>query len=722
MSIRAECVSGSERNYSMKISRKIRFLALLIGAMALSSHAQEADDTAVPTAPDLESLEFGWWTYFDGPRDVVELRIDSFLDDVGKQVARLQGPNEAVGQSVFEAVKDNLGAYHALLAEDELELLALPTPKLSYSLDDLLRLAAVSRDAQEGAAQEQLEVEREQRILDGATRRRDLAFKDYVEVEAGDARLLAALKLIQTRSAQAIATRRLELLTQSYERATAYADATAERVILAGESLATTLEEADLAGLIEGESNGEAAAAKAQEDLRAAELAATGLDLDAEQGRSQQRLMQQKQVDAEVVLALSQVALAQTQARRWWTELQLDTDPDLDILQEQAFGWSELVRGVEQNVPNWQRDTQDELLAVQTMDQEGMDRASRRLLDQRLGTARETLTGIAELEAAVADLQLLRLAVDGAVTAYSGALSSWLSGLSRQAKTSYLRVVGLADVTLFSVGEAPVTGRDIFRVLIILIVALLLSRGVRFAIRRFSEKESGGTQASLYTVGRLTHYLIIVIALFVALSSIGLDFRNLALVAGALSVGIGFGLQSIVANFVSGLTILFEHTLRVGDYIELDNGLTGTVKAINVRSTLITTNDNIDIVVPNSEFVTTRLTNWTLGEKVLRVRIPFGVAYGSDKELVRKAALEAVEEVSFTLKRKGREPDVWLVDFGDSSLDFLLLVWVNTQGARRPTRTRATYLWALESKLTEYGIEIPFPQRDVHVRSGLPSP
>ena len=100
----------------MKISRKIRFLALLVGAMALSSHAQEADDTAVPTAPDLESLEFGWWTYFDGPRDVVELRIDSFLDDVGKQVARLQGPNEAVGQSVFEAVKDNLGAYYALLA------------------------------------------------------------------------------------------------------------------------------------------------------------------------------------------------------------------------------------------------------------------------------------------------------------------------------------------------------------------------------------------------------------------------------------------------------------------------------------------------------------------------------------------------------------------------------------------------------------------------------
>ncbi|NQV85744.1 MAG: mechanosensitive ion channel, partial [Woeseiaceae bacterium] len=121
-------------------------------------------------------------------------------------------------------------------------------------------------------------------------------------------------------------------------------------------------------------------------------------------------------------------------------------------------------------------------------------------------------------------------------------------------------------------------------------------------------------------------------------------------------------------------------------------------------------------------FVVSRLTNWTLGERTLRVRIPFGVAYGSDKDLVRKAALEAVASVSYTLTHmKGREPDVWLVNFGDSSLDFLLLVWVNRQGAKRPTRTRAAYLWELEGKLKEYGIEIPFPQRDLNLRRGWPS-
>ena len=432
-------------------------------------------------------------------------------------------------------------------------------------------------------------------------------------------------------------------------------------------------------------------------------------------------MQRERLLGAEIDLAVAEVTLAQAQAKRWWTELQLDTGADISTLEDQALAWSELVRDTRGHIPDLTRETEDELIAVQSVNRDGLDRASRRLLDQRLGTAQETLTKVGELEAAVADLELLISVVDRAVAEYSGAFRSLLASISRAAKSGYRRVTGLADVTVFSVGETPVTGGDILRAVIILLVAMLLSRGVRAAIKRVGDSDFGGTQASLYTVGRLTHYTIIILAAFIALTTIGLDFSNLALVAGALSVGIGFGLQSIVNNFVSGLIILFEHSLRVGDYIELDTGLTGTVKAINVRSTLINTNDNIDIVVPNSEFVTTRLTNWTLGERTLRVRIPFGVAYGSDKELVKKAALEAAADVSYTLTNmKGREPDIWLVEFGDNSLNFLLLVWVNRQGARRPTRTKAAYLWALETKFREYGIQIPFPQRDLHLRSGWP--
>ena len=702
--------------------RMSRVIILLIGALLASgSLAQNSDDTATVKVPNLMSLETNWWSFFDQTGEDAGPQIDAFLADVGAQVGTLKASNQELGRSIHNAIQDNISAYRALKNEAELMSQELPDPSLTYSIDELLEIAAAARVAGAEAERELVEVEREQRILAGATRRRDLTFKNYLNAAVGDEKVIAALRLMHDRSAQAIASRRLKLLTLRYERADAYAKAMSARVDYATERLATTPENAGLDQLVENVSEQELEVGELREKLRTAELAATDLDLETAKGRSEQRLQQQKLVDAEVTLALSQVALAELQARRWWTELQLARSPDTDQIQAHALEWSELLRRISQSAPNWQRDTEDELLAVQVTSRDGLDREARRLLDQRLGTAQGNLNQLADLKDAAADLTLLSRVVDNAVAEYSGALSSWFTAVGRNIKSATSRVLSLGDMSLFSIGEAPVTGRDILRVIIILVIAFLLSRGIRHAIWRVSRKESDGTQASLYTVGRLTHYTIVIFAMIIALSSIGLDFGNLALVAGALGVGIGFGLQSIVSNFVSGLIILFEHTLRVGDYIELDTGLTGTVKAINVRSTLINTNDNIDIVVPNSEFVTTRLTNWTLGERILRVRIPFGVAYGSDKELVKKAAQEAAAEVSYTLTNmKGREPDVWLVEYGDSSLNFLLLVWVNRQGARRPTRTKAAYLWELETKLREYNIEIPFPQRDLNLRSGWP--
>ena len=703
----------------MKLKQYIsKFPVLLIVMLATVSFAQDNSECEAPAAPDPGALTGDWWSYFEGTREEVEPRTKAFVDGLGTQIAELQPQNQEIAQSVLDAVADNLSAYLDLLDDNPLKPAELAEPAEGYSLDELLKLAAGSREAAANADDGEIEVEREGRVLVGAAQRRDAAFKEYVAAGAGDARWLAALRLIQARSAQAISTRRLQLLTLSHEHETAQANALAERVEVAQQRLAATVDQAGLNALIAEVGDNKAEVAEAEERLRAASVAAVGLDLDTIQGRSQQRLEQQRQLAAEVALARARVSLAEAQARRWWTAIELNQGPDVGLVQELILSWSELSRDIGQRELAWKSDTEDELLAVQSISRDGLDRKLRRLLDQRLGTAQETLSQIGALDGDLADLEILSQVADDAASRYSGAFRSWFSTLSRHAKTLYLRVTGLSEVTLFSIGETPITGGDILRVVIILVIALLLSRGIRHAIRRVAETVDAGTQASLYTVGRLTHYTIVILAVFIALSSMGIDFSNLSLVAGALGVGLGFGLQSIVSNFVSGLIILFEHSLRVGDYIELDTGLTGTVKSINVRSTLINTNDNIDIVVPNSEFVTARLKNWTLGERIRRVRIPFGVAYGSDKELVKKAGLEAAAEVQYTLTNtRGRDADVWLVEFGESSLNFLLLVWVNRQGARRPTRTRAAYLWALESKLTEYGIEIPFPQRDVHLRT-----
>ena len=705
-----------------RLASPARLMVLLWGlSFSLAGTAQEAEQAAAPTLPDPASLQQKWWDYFEGETDIVESRIADFLEATNGQIATLGAKSQEVAADNLDVVRDNLDVYLSLLGDPDIETRQLPEPAPVYTVDEILETAARAREARGQADDARIEVEREQRVLSGATRRRDAAFKDYLDAAAGDERWLAGLRLVRVRAAQAISIRRLEILRESARATSDYAEALATRVNLVLERLAPGADAELLDQLVAAVDAATETVAAKEQAAQAAQTAASSLDVDTAEGRFEQRLNQQRSVDTDVELAAARVALAEAEARRYFAALELDGEVDISTVEDLALGWSELLRDLGTQLPDWKRQTEDELLAVQSIDRSDLNRAARRLLDQRLGTAQETLAHVGELNGAIADLELLMTAVDNAIGDYSGGFRLWLGNVGQAIQTSWLRITEVADLTLFSVGETPVTAGEIVQALIILVVGWGLSRVIRIGIRRVGQKDSVGRQAALYTISRLTHYTIILLALLIALTSIGLDFTNLALVAGALSVGIGFGLQSIVNNFVSGLIILFERTLRVGDYIELDNGLTGTVKAINVRSTLINTNDNIDIVVPNSEFVSTRLTNWTLAEHILRVRIPFGVAYGSDKELVKKAAIEACANVQYTLTHMpGREPDVWLVEYGDNSLNFLLLVWVNRQGARRPTRTRATYLWELETKLNEYGIEIPFPQRDLHLKSGWP--
>jgi small-conductance mechanosensitive channel len=219
-------------------------------------------------------------------------------------------------------------------------------------------------------------------------------------------------------------------------------------------------------------------------------------------------------------------------------------------------------------------------------------------------------------------------------------------------------------------------------------------------------------------LGQVLKIAFIIAAVLIALQVVGVNLTALTILSGTLGIGIGFGLQAIFSNFVSGLIILIEKSVKVGDFIELQSGVTGLVREINIRSTLVTTNDNVDILVPNEEFIKAQVINWTLREARRRVRVPFGVAYGSDKEVVRKAGLEAADDVEWTLKGvPGRTPQVWLTKFGDSSLEFELVVWLTDAAVSRPARVVADYNWALHTALEKYELEIPFPQRDLHLKS-----
>lgn len=269
-----------------------------------------------------------------------------------------------------------------------------------------------------------------------------------------------------------------------------------------------------------------------------------------------------------------------------------------------------------------------------------------------------------------------------------------------------------------SFGGVHVTVGSVLGGLLVFALFLIAISVLKRLLYRFGQRNSHVNHSTLYTVERLFRYLMLVIGVLWGLGVAGIPIAKMTVFAGALGVGLGFGLQAIFNNFVSGLILLFDRSLKVGDFVELASGIHGHVREIRIRATLISTNDDIDILVPNSEFVTGRVVNWTLREVARRQKIPFGVAYGTDKELVKKAALEAAAEVPFTLSLEGpRAPQVWLTGFGDSSLDFSLVVWLNAEATRRVGAVAAAYNWALHTALEKYGIEIPFPQRDLHVKS-----
>ncbi|MDG5500103.1 mechanosensitive ion channel domain-containing protein [Marinobacter sp. BGYM27] len=274
------------------------------------------------------------------------------------------------------------------------------------------------------------------------------------------------------------------------------------------------------------------------------------------------------------------------------------------------------------------------------------------------------------------------------------------------------------NYSLITLGDVEIRVSGVLAAFAALIITMLASRVLRRGLDALAGRRQSMNDASIYTIKRMVHYALIALGILVALSFLGLDMSKMAIIAGALGVGIGFGLQNIVNNFVSGIIILFDRTLKVGDFMELASGLRGEVQAIHIRSTIIRTPDNIEIIIPNSELVNGQVTNWTFSDANCRLRIPFGVAYGSDKELVRKSVLEVVTANAYTVSGvTDRDAKVWMTGFGDSSLDFVLAVWIQPEVLKRQSDVISSYLWGIDDVFRREGIEVPFPQRDLHLRS-----
>lgn len=273
------------------------------------------------------------------------------------------------------------------------------------------------------------------------------------------------------------------------------------------------------------------------------------------------------------------------------------------------------------------------------------------------------------------------------------------------------------NFTLFQIKETPVTVISILIFILFISGFIFLAVTARKALNRKILRHFKIDEGTSYTLSRITQYIIITIGALISFQFVGIDLSGLAVIFGLLSVGIGFGLQNVTSNFISGLIILFERPISVGDRVTVNN-IEGDVTEINIRSTKVRTVNNISIIVPNSEFVSKDVINYSHGDPTYRLDINVGVSYGSDLDKVLKAMREVADENKHVLQNP--LPDVHLLEFGESSWNMQLRSWISD--VKDYPQIRNELNQALVRKFREYGIEIPFPQRDLHVRSSVSLP
>ncbi|MFV1883933.1 MAG: mechanosensitive ion channel family protein [Balneola sp.] len=279
----------------------------------------------------------------------------------------------------------------------------------------------------------------------------------------------------------------------------------------------------------------------------------------------------------------------------------------------------------------------------------------------------------------------------------------------------FIYVRDFLNVTLFEIQDTPVTFMSIIVFILFIVGFSFLASFVKKVLNKKILPKFIKDSGLRYTLARMSQYVIVIIGIFVSFQFLGINLTGLAVIFGFLSVGIGFGLQNVTSNFISGLIVLFERPISVGDRVEVNN-IEGDVQEINIRSTKVKTLDNISIIVPNSEFVSKDVINYSHGDPTYRLGINVGVAYGSDLDDVLKALNEVAEENKNVLKNPSH--DVHLRNFGDSAWDMKLLVWIPNVKDKYAIQNELNQ--AIVRKFRSMGIEIPFPQRDINFRNAIP--
>ena len=272
----------------------------------------------------------------------------------------------------------------------------------------------------------------------------------------------------------------------------------------------------------------------------------------------------------------------------------------------------------------------------------------------------------------------------------------------------------LAQIELAIIFNTPITLGGVVAAVIVFYLFLVATSIIADFLEKVIMPRTTADLGVVNSIVTLSRYLVMMLGLFMATSTLGFDLSTLAFIGGGVTIAVGFGLQQIVANFVSGILLIFEQALRPGDVIKIDNEI-GVVEQLRIRSTVVRTRDNVELIIPNEKLLTSTVTTYTKSDRLMRISLPVGVSYDSDPQQVRDILIECVKP--HDLVQQDPEPLVHFTGLGDSSVDFELLVWINQPNLIRQVRSDLYFIvW---DALAKHNIEIPYPQRDLNLRRGF---
>jgi len=692
-------------------------MALMLSFSALSFAETDQQPVKEYVLPDPLHLKSQWWEYFSVTENQYSEHAEKFRLYLQDLMNQLEGEQKEAVAVMVKRLNSHIEAL-PLLRNNQIEPQNVKPYLDQYTLNQQIELAKLVASYRSALGNEKKEEKFLANRNSKVSQHQDKLIVSYRDMEEETfQKFLLGLEILNTRFTLAVNSEKLRAVRESKE-------ALESILKRSEEELKFAQDHSDLSGINLADVQTELSSSKAKLEAArnhslAAELKAQPVNNNSLQGKMEGSLRQLEEYHLSITELAAELSVLFQETKLLMGKVNSDQfEGSNDELNEMFNSLSTQVNSTQTQANQWEQRNDEEFMRFDKIS-ESEDEVSREinlLSQQRLQKIQGNRSLLNQIEEKLFTTNYI-LAQLGRFMASQQQFMLRVFNQSLDTACQYCdNVLSWYDKTLFRLGDQPITTRNLVNGLVVLLVAYLLS----FILRRLLAKgfkKRHLTHGFIYSVNRLIHYTIMTIGIIVAMGSIGLDFDRIYLLIGALGVGIGFGLQGIVNNFFSGLIILFTRNFKVGDIIDLDSGGLGSVTAINVQNTIIRSFDGIDIVVPNSSLITSKFVNWTRKDPYKRFRVKFCVAFGADKEKLRKVISEAAFQVPATIGKANGvpEPDCWMVEIGDHGLVFDLVVWANMFKSGNHGSIGSSYVWAVESALRENGFKVPYPSRAVYI-------